>query len=343
MKVSVVIPNYNGEKFLRECLQSLREQSQPHEVIVVDNASKDGSCALMAREFPEVRVLVQEENLGFAGGVNAGIRAAKGEYVALLNNDTRADEHFLRALVRLMDAHPNAFSASSKMIQYNDPSRIDDAGDTLTLMGVPAQMGHGAKATRYKRDRRILSACGGACIFRKSILDEIGLFDERFFAYCEDVDIGLRALVYGYRNWYCAGSIVYHYGSATSDAISKGTSAFRVRLSARNCLLMLHKNLPPFWLKLHKPLLALGARRQRKGYRAWGQEKAYEEGIAEAMELMGSFEHSYQKGRYHNYWYIEGLMAVTTIPYLGMALRRRMGTLVSRLAPGAWKKWEEKK
>ena len=117
MKVSVVIPNYNGEKFLRECLQSLREQSQPHEVIVVDNASKDGSCALMAREFPEVRVLVQEENLGFAGGVNAGIRAAKGEYVALLNNDTRADEHFLRALVRLMDAHPNAFSASSKMIQ----------------------------------------------------------------------------------------------------------------------------------------------------------------------------------------------------------------------------------
>ena len=230
--VTVVIPNWNGMRFLKTCLDSLRRQdTDDFETLVVDNHSEDGSVEFIRAHYPEVRLIVHEENLGFTGGVNAGIEASESPYVLLLNNDTECDPGFVRALFTAIDRDPRLFSVSSRMIRFGERDVLDDAGDLFTVLGYQAQRGTGqpVRDPKYLKPNRVFSACAGAAIYRKSVFEEMGAFDPDHFAYLEDVDVGYRAMIYGYRNVYEPSAVVYHVGSASSGEVQY--SDFKVRLT----------------------------------------------------------------------------------------------------------------
>ena len=182
--VSVIIPNFNGKKYLKECLDSLRKQDYLYfEVILVDNGSEDGSVEWTKENYPEVRVIVLKENTGFCGGVNAGIRESKSEYVLLLNNDTIVFPEFITELVHAIERAPDIFSCQAKMLQIQDESKMDDAGNFYCALGWAFADGKGKPESEYNKTREIFASCAGAAIYRKEILDEIGYFDEEHFAY----------------------------------------------------------------------------------------------------------------------------------------------------------------
>lgn len=243
MGVSVVIPNYNGKKYLETCMNSLMKQSlKPEEIIIVDNASKDGSVEYIKQNFKDkVTLICLNENYGFSKAVNEGIRNSKSDFVALLNNDTELDEKWLEELYKCIQKDENIFSCCSKMLRFTERNIIDDAGDEYTLFGWGNKIGDGKQSEIYDEDREVFSSCAGAAIYRKSILQKIGLFDENFFAYLEDMDISYRARVYGYKNYYASKAKVYHIGSATSGSRH---NSFKVKLAARNNIYLIFKNMP---------------------------------------------------------------------------------------------------
>lgn len=245
--VSIVIPNWNGKHFLTGCLDSLALQRyQNREVVIVDNGSHDGSVEFLKKNYPYVRLVIFPQNTGFSYAVNAGIKEAKGEFVALLNNDTIVDENWLSELVKALQEHPEIGSAGCKMLAYDDRTLLDGAGDGYRRGGLPGRIGHRERDTgRFDRQRYILGACGGAAIYRREIFEQIGLFDEDYFAYLEDVDFGLRAQSAGYKCLYIPSAIVYHLGCGTTGS---GYSDLVVRLSAQNNWNTIVKNIP-------KPLL----------------------------------------------------------------------------------------
>lgn len=337
MKISVVVPNYNGERFLVECFDALRKQTfKGYETILIDNASADGSVALTEEKYPEVRCIRMGENTGFARAVNAGIAAARAPYVALLNNDAIVEPGWLGALYACIQKNRRVFSASSKMIQYYDHNAMDDAGDGLCLNGNAFQRGHGRHIRRYDRNARVFSSCGGAAIYRKDVLDRLGGFDERFFAYLEDVDIGFRARLNGYVNVYCPGAVAYHIGSATSTSIS---SAFKLGLSARNNILMLEKNTPPWMKRLNGPFVRRAQQKKKLSYAANGFGEAWENGAAQAAEMLKDMEPAYtgtlkrhQWGTWVSMWastlriaYQKGLRRMLTIARNKLPIRKRRG------------------
>ena len=241
--VSVIIPNWNGKKFLQGCLDSLALQTHhPWEVIVVDNGSKDGSVDYLNSNYPWARLVCFELNTGFSVAVNAGIRVARGEYIALLNNDTVVEPTWLSEMVQAMQAHPEVGSTGCRMLGYDDRKLLDGAGDGYRRGGLPGRIGQGEHDHgQFDVPRLILGACGGAALYRRSMLNEIGLFDEDYFAYLEDVDLGLRAQSAGYRCMYVPTSVMYHLGCGTTGS---GFHPFVVRLSAQNNWNTLVKNLP---------------------------------------------------------------------------------------------------
>ena len=202
-KVTVVIPNYNGIKYVHDCMDSLCLQSmKDFEILVVDNGSKDGSLEILQEEYPEARVIALEENTGFCHAVNLGIRESNTPYVILLNNDTMVHADFVKALVEAIEEKEDIFSVSAMMLSMQNQDIIDGAGDNYCLLGWAYARGKGRNRKDYEKKTEIFSACGGAAIYRKAVMEEIGFFDERHFAYLEDVDIGYRARIYGYRNMY---------------------------------------------------------------------------------------------------------------------------------------------
>jgi GT2 family glycosyltransferase len=241
-RVTVVVPNWNGERFLPTCLSSLRRQSfEDFETIVVDDGSTDGSLALVGRDYREVRVLALGENAGFSAAVNAGIGASDSEYVALLNNDTEVDPGWLEALVRAADSYPEAGFFASKLVDFHDRRVLDGAGDVLRYSGLPYRLGHGElDRGQYDEEVFVFGACAGAALYGRGMLDDVGLFDEDFFANCEDGDLSFRAQLAGYRCLYAPGAVVYHMGSATFGKRSPTAT----RLGTRNSLCLLVKNLP---------------------------------------------------------------------------------------------------
>lgn len=263
-KITVVIPNYNGIKYLDNCLKSLYAQetgTPPFEVLVVDNASGDGSierAKALADQWKDrvsTRFLCLETNTGFCHAVNVGIRNSQTPYVILLNNDTKVKPGFVRHLYRTIDRHPGVFSVSSKMLMWDKPEWIDDAGDLYNVLGWAFAVGKGEPAVWHNRPRRVFAACGGAAIYRRSILDEIGLFDEQHFAYLEDIDIGYRALLYGYENIYEPRAEVLHYGSASTGS---RYNPFKTRIAAANNVYMIYKNMPALQLLWNLPFLLCG-------------------------------------------------------------------------------------
>ncbi len=256
MKASVVIPNYNGEKYIETCLDSLLAmQFRDYELIIIDNASTDGSLE-MIRGRKEPMVLIENtKNLGFAAAVNQGIRKAQGEYVALLNNDVEVDDNWLGNLCKAMSRRKNTFAVSSKMLRYYERDIIDDAGDGYNIFGWAFKIGDGLPKDRYDNFREVFSACGGAAIYNRRMLNHIGLFDESFFAYMEDVDISFRARLKGYRIFYDPKSIVFHIGSATSGS---KYNEFKIRLASRNNVFVIWKNMPLPLLIINLPFIIIG-------------------------------------------------------------------------------------
>lgn len=215
--VSVVIVNWNDEKWLKDCLHSLDHEGYPaREIIVVDNASTDDSVAMMKREFPQMKLIENKENLGFAKGNNVGILASKGKYVVLLNADTTVDPGWLEAQVKICEADPTIGMCGGKMMLMREPGKLNSAGMYLTRDGLVRHIGDGEKDEGQFESGGEVFAVPGACAFcRRAMLDQIGLLDEDYFAYNEDLDLCWRAWIYGWRCVYVPTARLHHYRNVT--------------------------------------------------------------------------------------------------------------------------------
>ena len=237
-EVTVIIPNYNGKKLLENCIQTLERQTcTDFKLLVVDNGSDDGSTEVTSSL--DLTMLALKENTGFCGAVNEGIRRADTPYVILLNNDTEVLPEFVEELLAAIKKSDRIFSAGAMMIDYHDRGRIDNAGDYYTAFGWAVARGKGKPLADFNRPCRVFSCCGGAVIYRTGLLREMGPFDERHFAYLEDVDMGYRAKIHGYINCYAPGARVYHVGSATTGTRYNEKKVF---LAARNSMYLIYKN-----------------------------------------------------------------------------------------------------
>lgn len=216
--LSVIITNWNGKKFLEECLNSLQDQTYTHfETILVDNGSTDGSVEFVRERYEKfVRIIRNETNLGFAGGNNVGIRAATGEFIVLLNNDTWADPRWLEELVHAIDADPIIGMWGSKIYSYYRRDRIEAVGELIYRDGLSRAKGQFERDQgQFEQKEEIFFPPGCGAMFRKKVFDEIGLFDEDFFAYGDDAEIGIRARLAGWKGLYVPHAILYHKNSGT--------------------------------------------------------------------------------------------------------------------------------
>ena len=276
-EVSIIIPNYNGSKYIRACLDSLNEQSyKDFEIIVVDNDSKDGSADIVENEYKCVRMKRLDQNYGFSRAVNEGLRISTSPFVLLLNSDTRVDSGFVEALVSSIKKDNTVFSVASKMIQMDHPDRLDGAGDLYSAFGWAYARGKGRSSAGYTKYARVFSACGGAAVYRRSILDEIGWFDEFHFAYLEDTDIGYRARIMGYKNIYCPEARVFHVGSGVTGS---RYNDFKIRISARNNMYLIMKNMPVLQIIINLPFLLAGFMIKALFFIMIGHGRAYLSGL----------------------------------------------------------------
>ncbi|MGA2259944.1 MAG: glycosyltransferase family 2 protein [Acidobacteriota bacterium] len=241
--ISVVIPNYNGAVCLETCLQSLMRQTYPEiEILVVDNASCDHSLEVVRRVAPQARILPQQRNLGFAAAVNQGIKAAQGEWIAVLNNDTEAAADWLVECAAAITRHPDISFLACRILDYNCRGQIYSAGDCFLRAGIGYRRGQEKPdGEEYSREVPIFSACGCAALYRRTVLEATHGYDEQFFAYLEDVELGLRLQAAGARGYYVPRARVFHFGGATSGG---EFAPLAVRLRTRNAILLLLKSEP---------------------------------------------------------------------------------------------------
>ncbi|MGQ9888434.1 MAG: glycosyltransferase family 2 protein [Aggregatilineales bacterium] len=264
--LSVVIPNWNGARFLPACLDALAAQTYPNiEVIVADNASSDGSQALLRARYPWARLVELPANRGFTGACNAGMRAARGAFIALLNNDTEADRGWAAAVVDAFARHPEAGSVASKMLLFDRRDHIHTTGDYFTVDGRAGNRGVWERDEgQYDREEHVFSACGGAAVYRRAMLDQIGLLDDAFFFSGEDVDLGWRAQLAGWRCLYTPAAVVYHHLAATGGGV---TASY---YDGRNLIYILIKDYPAaLWRKYGLLVLRAQARLAWDALRAW--------------------------------------------------------------------------
>jgi GT2 family glycosyltransferase len=271
-RVAVVIPTWNGRELLDAALASLARQTLPAEVIVVDNGSMDGTAEHVRTAHRGVELVALPENRGFAAAVNAGVSASSAEYVALLNNDMEVEPGWLAALVDALDADPGAGSAASKLRMLREPGVLDGAGDLVTWYGATWRRGHGEPDRgQYDEPGVVASPCAGAALYRRRALEEVGGFDERFFAYLEDADWGLRAQLAGWRCLWVPAAVAYHLGGATSRRMGD----LETELIARNTLALVLKSFPAGRLVAWSPLIL--------GYQAWTLARAVAHGSWRAV------------------------------------------------------------
>jgi len=219
--VSIVIVTWNGKQHLDACLSAVAlQQGVSSETIVVDNGSTDGTAEWVETRYPWVRLVRLRDNLGFAGGNNAGVREARGRYVAFLNNDTSADPQWLRALLGGIDESAGYVLATSRLVYMHDTDVIDSAGDGLFRWGGAFKRHHGAPVSAASTSEEVFGVCGAACLMPRAVFAALGGFDEEFFASHEDVDLSYRARLQGYRCRYVAEAVVRHVGSATLGTVS---------------------------------------------------------------------------------------------------------------------------
>ncbi len=317
MKVSVVTPNYNGERFLKTFLNSLNEDNQYiGEVIIVDNGSSDGSLDYLKNnsfEFPLV-LIENKENVGFSPAVNQGIRKAKNNLVFSINNDTEIKKGSIKSLVDLITSSDDIFSVQAKMLQYNNKNLIDDVGDEYNLLAWTKKVGENHESSEYVEVKDIFSSCAGAAMYNKSILNEIGLFDDNFFAYMEDVDLAIRSKINGYRNLLCPDAIVYHIGSATSGS---RYNEFKVKLAARNNVWVVYKNLPIPLKIVNFVFLFIGFLIKYLFFYKKGFGSTYLEGIREGLSGRNKIDKvKFESKNTKNYFKMEFRLIINTIKFL---------------------------
>lgn len=315
-KISVIIPNFNGEVFLENCLNSLKEQTfKEFDVIIVDDCSEDNSLEVI-KKHPEARLLGNKKNSGFAISVNNGIQAASGEYVLLLNNDVVVAPDFIERLYSAIEVKPQVFSVSSRMVRYYEREKLDDTGDFYNLLGWAYKRGDGKSVMKMLKPTSVFSTCAGAGIYRRVVFDEIGFFDERYFAYLEDVDVSYRGRIHGYVNRYEPTAICYHIGSATTADGNK-YSEFKVKISARNNLYTAYKNMPVFQLVINFVFLATGFFIKGVMFSVKGYGKAYRDGIKEGLKTLKNIEKTpFKWCNFGNYIKIEGMLIFNVFRYL---------------------------
>jgi GT2 family glycosyltransferase len=327
VQVAVVIPNWNGAHFLSECLDSLSAQTLPPQVVVVDGASSDGSQALVREAYPRATLLSLPSNRGFAAAVNAGIEhvlAQDVDYVALLNNDAVTEPDWLANLVAAAERHPEAGTVTSKLLRH-DREHIDSTGDFYSSWGWAYPRGRD-EVDRGQYDapelREVFCGSGGASLYRASMLREVGLFDEAYFAYLEDQDLGFRAQLMGWKARYEPTAVAYHHMMGTSGRIAN----FDRYLMLRNCIYLYIKNMPsPLHLR-YLPKYALGLLlmaandvRRRRFHRMLG---AYRDALRHLPHLLRA-RRSVQATRRVSVRYIDSILVHPLPPTQKRLLRIR--------------------
>ena len=326
MKATIVIPNINGKGWLKDSIESVYAQTeQDFELIVVDNGSTDESLE-QARGYctrPNFTLIENGYNTGFSHAVNQGIARARSEFVVLFNNDAFAEPRWLAELIRTAEQDPKIFAVQSLMIRHFDRELADDAGDYVTWMGFACKTGDGRRASRYTRQKRIFSACGGAALYRKSILDEIGVFDELFFAYYEDVDLSWRANNFGYRNVYCPTARCRHICGATTGAVRY--NPFKSIQSGRNSILLPYKNQPILMLVLNFIPMLLGYLLKVLMFRLRGFGGDYAKGFREAWTALPKINKPKFKWRnLPNYVWVEFSLIAGLFKYIVYRVQRAL-------------------
>ena len=238
--VSIIVLNWNGKRFLRECLESLCNQTYRElEIIFVDNDSIDGSVDFVVEQFPFIRVVKLDQNYGFAGGNRKALGYCKGDYIALLNNDTRVEGKWLENLVSPMIKDSSVGICASKLL-VEMTGRIDSAGDVLTTWGVGFKRGCGEDPNLYLDEQNVFGACAAAALYRRTMLDDVGFLDEDFFFNDEDTDLNFRAQLAGWKCMFVPSALVCHKVNATIGNLSD----LHVYYHVRNLEFLWLKNMP---------------------------------------------------------------------------------------------------
>lgn len=315
-EVTVVIPNYNGKKFLKDCIESLySKNSIDFDLIIVDNCSTDSDYKFL-NEYKDLKFEKLDKNYGFAYAVNVGIKKSNTKYVVLLNNDTVVFENYLSELLNLIKSDDKIFAAQSMMIKMVNKDKLDNAGDYYNILGwgFKGFDGKSIELRNVNRDRRIFSCCGASVIYRKDVFEEIGYFDEEFFAYLEDIDVSYRAMIHGYKNMYCHKSKIYHFASGTTG--SKYNN-FKVKISARNNIFLIYKNMPLIQILINFPFLFLGFIVKYLFFVKKGFGKVYAGGIKEGFKNLNRIEKTKFKAKnLFNYIKIEILLVKNLFLYV---------------------------
>ncbi len=239
--ISVIILNWNGLEVIESCLESILQQTyKPLEIIVVDNGSVDGSPDLILNRFPQVRLILNGKNLGVAEGNNIGIRASHGQYIMILNNDTRLHPQCIERLIQSLKRDKRCGATAPKILFNHDRHLVDAAGIVIYPDGLSIGRGKMQPSERYDKEIEVLCPSGSAALYRREMFEEIGLFDKEFFAYAEDTDLGCRARLAGWKTFYVPEAIVYHHHSKTFGIYSE-SKAFLVE---RNRIWVAWKNFP---------------------------------------------------------------------------------------------------
>lgn len=279
-EVTIIIPNYNGKKLLQNCIETLEHQTcKAFTLLVVDNGSEDGSVDVTS-EVLDLEMIALKENTGFCGAVNIGIQHTRTPYFILLNNDTEAEPEFVEELLAAIKKSSRIFSCGAMMIDYRRRNVIDNAGDYYTALGWAIARGKGKAVGDFSEEKKIFSCCGGAAIYRTDVIEEIGYLDETHFAYLEDVDLGYRARICGYQNFYTPKARVLHVGSATTGTRYNEKKVF---LAARNSIYLIYKNMPVLQCLLNLPLILPGILIKTLFFLRKGLAKEYLRGIGEGI------------------------------------------------------------
>lgn len=283
-KIFVVIPNWNGADMIAECLQSLEKQTCKHKVVVVDNGSVDESISIIEAQFPGVHLIRLPENTGFSGGVNTGIEYAlsqEADAIALFNNDAIADKDWLKQLATTLETQPEAGIATCKLLR-DDKKHFDSTGDFYSVIGMPFPRGRNRlDKGQYDNPEEVFAASGGASLYRAEMFNQIGIFDQAFFAYYEDVDISFRAQLAGWKVFYNPEARVYHHVSATSSKLGSFTRYH----ATKNYYLLYAKNMPGWLYWKYLPRFTLQAIRLAASSLLKGGFWAYIRGLTKAFLL----------------------------------------------------------
>lgn len=253
--LSVIILSWNGKQHLPACLDALAGQSyRDFETVLVENGSSDGTAGYVREQYPWVRMVELPENIGFAGGNNRALAECRGSYIVTLNNDTKAEPEFLAELLRTAQADPGIGMVAAKMLNFYQKGRLDSVGVGIASDGLGRNIGcNQPDLGQYDGSREVFGACAGAALYRRDMLDQVGFFDDGFFAYYEDLDLAWRCRLAGWRCLTAPKAVVFHVHSATSGKMSSFT-VFHVQ---RNKWFVLLKNWPASLLLSRLPLICV--------------------------------------------------------------------------------------